>query len=233
MKTKSFLTAFILIIVVSSCSKHISYSPEHIKQTSGSYLFDNSEVIEIYYDQSNLFVKWKGIAKEPVILDENTFFVSDIYKKLRFVQHTDDMKMYLGVVSEDDDTKLIVEYPKVEDNYKTPKMHLNDGDYEAANKGFLELKKQDSTKIYIKEKDVNKIGYDLLQKKKYENAIAVLKMNTELYPNSVNVYDSLGEAYLSSGDSLQAYNNYKKALQLDPNNKGAKRFVEAYNERLK
>lgn len=232
MKTKAFLVILTLLIFISSCSKSIDYTPEHIKQTSGRYLFDQNELIEIFYEDNNLFVKWKGIAKKPVVLDENTFFVADIYKKLRFVKHEDNKKIYLGLVSDDDDNKMTFEYPKVGDDYKTPRMYLNDGEYDAAVKGFLELKKQDSTKIYIPEQDINILGYNLLQKKDYENAITVFQLNTVLYPESDNVYDSLGEAYLHNGDSLQAYNNYKKSLELNSKNKRAKEFVAVYTENL-
>ena len=230
MNPKAFLIGLMLMIFVSSCSKNIEYTTEHINQTSGSYLLHQNELIDIFYEDNNLFVKWKGIAKKPVVLDENTFFVADIYQKLRFVKHPDNKKMYLGLVSEDDDSKWTIEYPKVDDHYKTPRMYLNDGEYDAAVKGFLALKKQDSTKIYIPEQDVNSLGYNLLQKQDYENAIAVFKLNTVLYPYSDNVYDSLGEAYLHSGDSLQAYNNYKKTLEVNPKNKRAKEFVDFYNE---
>ena len=230
MKTTTSLIALILLLTVSSCSKNINYSPEHITQTSGRYLYDQSEVIDIFYDQNNLFVKWKGVSKKPVVLDENTFFVADIYKKLRFVKHPDNNKRYLGVVSEDDNAKLTFEYPKVDDHYKTPRMYLNDGDFDAAIAGFLELKNQDSTKMYIEERNVNSIGYNLLEKKNYKDAIAVFEMNTVLYPDSHNVYGTLAEAYLTSGDSLQAYANYKKDLELNPKNKRAKKFVFFYEK---
>lgn len=230
MKTTTFVLALILIVIVSSCSKNIHYSAEHIEQTSGRYLYDNNEIIDIFYDENKLFVKYKGVAKTPVVLDENTFFVADLYKKLRFVKHQDNQKMYLGLVSEDDDSILTFEYPKVDDHYKTPRMHLNDGEYDLAIEGFLELKKQNASKIYIEEQEVNNIGYGLLQKEKYENAIAIFEMNTVLFPESDNVYDSLGEAYLETKDSMQAYVNYKKALDLNPKNKRAKKFVDAYAE---
>lgn len=216
--------------MVSSCSKNINYSPEHIKQTSGRYLYDQHEIIDIFYEQHSLFVKWKGVAKKPVVLDENTFFVADVYKKFRFVKHPDSNKMYLGLVAGDDDAEVVFEYPKVDDNYKTPRMYLNDGDYDAALAGFLELKNQDSKTIYIEEKDINNMGYDLLQKKNYENAITVFKINVALFPESDNTYDSLAEAYLTNGDSLRAYTQYKKTLELNPRNKRAKKFVDVYTE---
>lgn len=218
--------------MVSGCSKNINFSPEHMKQTTGRYLFDQREVVDVFYDHNDLYIKWKGITKKPVVLDETTFFVADIYKKLRFVEHPDTKKRYLGVVSENDDSKLTFEYPKVDDDYKTPKMHLNDGEYDAAVAGFLELKDQDSTKVYIEERDLNNLGYNLLKKNKNDDAITVFKMNVTLFPNSDNVYDSLGEAYLVSGDSLQAYNNYRRTLKLNPENHQARKFVDAYTRNI-
>jgi len=45
--------------------------------------------------------------------------------------------------------------------------------------------------------------------------------NTEAYPQSGNVYDSLGEAYLTDGRRELAIQNYEKSLQLDPKNANA------------
>ena len=49
----------------------------------------------------------------------------------------------------------------------------------------------------------------------------LLKLNVEAYPNSANVYDSLGEAYFVSGNTPQAIQNCEKSLTLDPANKHA------------
>jgi Flp pilus assembly protein TadD len=61
----------------------------------------------------------------------------------------------------------------------------------------------------------------LLQSKKVSEAIAVFKVNVELYPNSANVYDSLGEAYMTAGQKDLAMTNYKKSLELNPKNQNA------------
>ena len=47
-------------------------------------------------------------------------------------------------------------------------------------------------------------------------------MNADLFPTSSNVWDSLGEAYLKSGDAHKAAECYSKSLALDPNNSNAK-----------
>ena len=53
---------------------------------------------------------------------------------------------------------------------------------------------------------------------KLKEAIELFKMNVQLYPESWNVYDSLGEAYATAGETALAIQNYEKSLQLNPKN---------------
>jgi len=231
MKTKALLFSLGLLFIITSCSKNIDYTPEYMEQTSGRYLYSQDDVIEIFYENEKLFISWRGAEKiKPVIIDENTFFIADMYKKLHFVQHPETKKRYLSIVSVEDENVISYDYLKVEDGFKTPSMHFKDKEYQKALVGYLEIQKQDSTSIYINERDFNSLGYELLRKKEYDDAIGAFKINVGLYPESANVYDSLGEAYLRNGDSLQAFNNFKKALEYNTGNKRAKRFVEAYKK---
>ena len=68
---------------------------------------------------------------------------------------------------------------------------------------------------------INSLGYDLLRAKKVDGAIAVFRLNTEDFPASSNTWDSLAEGYMVRGDKKLAIENYKKSLELDPNNKNA------------
>lgn len=47
-----------------------------------------------------------------------------------------------------------------------------------------------------------------------------------LYPKSSNTYDSLGDAYLSAKDTLNALDNYKKALAINREKSNAKNAYE-------
>ena len=51
-------------------------------------------------------------------------------------------------------------------------------------------------------------------------------MNTENFSNSFNSYESLAEAYESFGDKKKAIENYKKSLNLYPNNQHARMKLE-------
>jgi len=228
--SKTLLLIICIILFASSCSKNIDYTKEYMEQTSGRYLYNQENVIDVFYENKKLFLNWGELKViEPVILDDKTFFIADIYKKLHFVQHPETKKRYLSVISEENENVISYDYLKVDDHYKTPSMHLDNGDYKKALAGYLEIKEQDSTSVLIDEGDLNSLGYRLIRDKEFENAIEVLKMNTVLFPKSSNVYDSLADAYLAKGDSLEAFNNFKKTLEYNINNDKAKRFVEAFN----
>lgn len=75
------------------------------------------------------------------------------------------------------------------------------------------------------EEDLNQVGYTLMNKKRLDDAIKIFELNVQLFPQSGNAYDSLGEAFLNKGNNELALLNYKKALALDPTNKGAKDII--------
>ena len=56
---------------------------------------------------------------------------------------------------------------------------------------------------------------------KKEEALKIFKLNTELYSNSFNTFDSYGECLLELGDKENAIIAFKKSLELNPENKNA------------
>ncbi len=78
-----------------------------------------------------------------------------------------------------------------------------------------------SNDYYVSESQLNALGYRLLSMKKVREAIEIYKLNVEAYPQSANVYDSLGEAYMVNGDKELAIRNYQRAVELNPQNTNA------------
>jgi tetratricopeptide (TPR) repeat protein len=76
--------------------------------------------------------------------------------------------------------------------------------------------------INAQEADVNTLGYQLLNGGKNDDAIEVFKKNTELYPESWNVWDSLAEGYMNKGEKKLAIENYTKALKMAPEDQHAR-----------
>ena len=85
---------------------------------------------------------------------------------------------------------------------------------------------QKSAKYAIKESELNDVGYQFLQSDKINEAIEIFKINVDAFPKSGNAYDSLGEAYLKSGNKELAIQNYKKSVALDPKNENGMKVLE-------
>jgi len=77
---------------------------------------------------------------------------------------------------------------------------------------------------------VNTIGYELLRNGVHDKALVFFELNTKAYPNSANVYDSMGEACETMGDMARAAACYQKALDVLP---GDTTRNEASKARLK
>lgn len=67
----------------------------------------------------------------------------------------------------------------------------------------------------------NTLGLTLLFQKKIREGINILRLNTNLFPESANAYDSLGEGYLIAGDKKNAAESFKSSLKFDPQNQNA------------
>jgi pimeloyl-ACP methyl ester carboxylesterase len=72
-----------------------------------------------------------------------------------------------------------------------------------------------------------RLGYHLLSSwGMSEEGIAVFRLNTELHPQSVDAWYCLGDGYLWVGDHDQAAGCFRRVLELDPDNAGAKRNLD-------
>ena len=96
---------------------------------------------------------------------------------------------------------------------------------EAAIARYRELKKKYPAE-YLPEQLLNRLGYVRLAAKDVEGALALFKLNVEMFPRGWNTYDSLAEAYMNHGDRELAIKHYKKSLQLNPDNVNATKMLE-------
>lgn len=118
--------------------------------------------------------------------------------------------------------------------YDTPRMPLADVLHKTiAEKGieaglaqYRDLKSGQAKVYDFGEPELNTLGYQLLQERKLKEAVEIFKLNVEAYPKGFNTYDSLGEAYMISGNNELAIHNYKKSLELNPENTGATEMLK-------
>ncbi|RZA22163.1 MAG: alpha/beta fold hydrolase [Lysobacteraceae bacterium] len=76
------------------------------------------------------------------------------------------------------------------------------------------------------ERTLNVLGYEQLRAKRTQEAISLFKLNVEMFPDSGNVHDSLGEAYMVQGERDAAIASYRRSLALDPGNTNASEMLE-------
>jgi glyoxylase-like metal-dependent hydrolase (beta-lactamase superfamily II) len=93
---------------------------------------------------------------------------------------------------------------------------LKDEGVSAAIAQYNELKENQPDGYNFGEDQLNMLGYNLLWREMGQEAIEILILQAEIFPESANSYDSLGEVYEQSGELALAEENYRKALSIDP-----------------
>ena len=102
---------------------------------------------------------------------------------------------------------------------------LNEGKSVAKLIRFIKQENIKNSKYDLSESGINNFGYQLMNQGKKEEALEIFKLNTELYPNGFNTFDSYGECLLELGDKEKAITAYKKSLELNPENKNAEKIL--------
>lgn len=97
---------------------------------------------------------------------------------------------------------------------------LDTGGVDEAIRVYRETREED-TRAYD-ENQVNSLGYFLMGEGRTREAIEVFRLNTEAFPESWNVWDSLGEAHMEDGDAERAIQCYERSLALNPDSESAR-----------
>jgi predicted alpha/beta superfamily hydrolase len=105
------------------------------------------------------------------------------------------------------------------------------GGLSGVEKHYQDLSKHYGCAVQVPESVLNGLGYRLIELKKFDEAIAVLQRNVELYPGSANVYDSLGEGYENAGKLDSAMQNVEKAVTVGT--KTGDKDLDQYQAHLK
>ncbi len=78
---------------------------------------------------------------------------------------------------------------------------------------------------------INSLAYQSIQNNDTAKAIEFFQINIDLYPDSYNVYDSMGEAWMDKGDYKKAIAYYERSLALNPNNQNGKDRIKKMKEK--
>ena len=98
-----------------------------------------------------------------------------------------------------------------------------------AAKQYYAIKASSHGTYNLDEDELNVLGYQLIRTKQYKQAVRILALNVEAYPQSSNSFDSLGEAYMDDGDKPLAIANYRRSLELNPKNANGIKMLQKMN----
>lgn len=230
MKFKNIFHFFVIIMFVSCNTK--SNSEAFMNNVSGKYLYNSDEVVEVYFENTKLYLKWRGASNiEPLKIDDSTFFVKEMNEKIRFITNEGNDNNFMIFIPKNQKDTIEFKFRKLLLDEKIPSEYLENKQYNKALEAYLNIQKNDSLDNAINENNFNKLGYKALKEKNYEKALQIFNINIKLYPNSANVYDSYADALKQTGDTLQAIEFYKKSLSIDSGNQRAKKFIEKYDQK--
>jgi len=103
---------------------------------------------------------------------------------------------------------------------------LEQGGVSAAVAEFQRFRREHPDGAPFTEPRLNIEAYRRLQSGSVDEAIELFRLIVEAFPDSWNAYDSLGEGYMTRGDTTQAIANYEKSLELNPDNAGGRQRIE-------
>lgn len=126
-----------------------------------------------------------------------------------------------ATVNIEEDLKNLVVQGKYDEAVRQAQAYLNNPLHHYF-KGELETK-------------INEFGYTLINRKDFETANKVLKMNVQLFPESANVYDSYAESFMHMGNKAEAIKYYEMAIAKDEPNgqtaENAKQMIRTIKEK--
>ena len=185
--------------------KILSFQPNETKYTEfdrkiiGSYRYSPLQSLDIKSEGNDL----KMVVMQTDIAGRNVSFIStSLYPLTSGGFATDINGLHISLNNEG--VKLNFhgkEYflGRLNEEFKTPAELLSEGKNDEAVEIIRKAKEQNPSYSGVSEQVINALGYSALRNKNYDGAIAVFKLNCDLYPDSFNTFDSLAEAYMMTG----------------------------------
>lgn len=196
----------------------LSVDAAKLDQYTGRFQVNPDRVINITREGGQLFIQPTQSPKvEMLAISETEFIRKDVPIRYNFVK---------GEGGKVDTIKIVFDggggqANRISEGRLIPFEQVMAGKFDEAIEAYKKIKREQPNSDAVAEERINTLGYGLLQREKISEAIAIFKANVEMYPQSANTYDSLGEAYMANGDKELAILNYKKSLELNPKNANA------------
>jgi len=176
----------------------------------GQYRYDSTQSISITSQEGKLWMSYPGTSpKELNYTGEGIFLRRESATPIKFTEAK-------GVIQ----FNFVRSYGNYQSHLKLAKDEqmagdaLNTDDYADALIAYRTLLEKDSSDESLSEGRLNNQGLSMM-KENFDYAIKLLTINTDLYPDSANTWDSLAFAYQQANIKHKAIQHYRNALKRD------------------
>ncbi len=207
---------------------HFEMKSENSKYNIGQSIFPyQKKYIELDFSRqfksarkhSDTLIRYKPIIKNYDDFLKNT----ELYLTLQLSNYTRSNKIdtEMRVLEEIYDLVLMIDR-ELGNPYKGVKSVALSGKTVDEIIAVIKAQDKENPDYDISETTINQLGYYYMNTmRQNEDALKVFKLNTELYSDAFNTYDSYGDCLLLMGDKENGIKAYKKSLELNPKNENA------------
>jgi predicted alpha/beta superfamily hydrolase len=194
----------------------------HEQELSGKTLFlgiantmnPGMDTVRVRSDTSEITDHIRSILQLKDELKVN----NTIHLRWDYKYYPDDDHASMVLIAEYDALRFIFQHNRFPRNQ--PQNQYFDKSYSAGrlkmliNAHYEQASKEMGYQVRPTEFSFNQLGYVFLQQKNYDKAALFFQLNIQFYPGSFNVYDSMGDYYLTTGKKGLAIAYFEKALKL-------------------
>jgi len=195
----------------------ISLSPKSLEKYTGKYRTGSDNSLSISMKGDELI--YNALDEKMFCVAQDTFKIKSRAGYIAFKRNADDEIDGVSYMIADELGRMPSnEFSgnRMKQTDLIPSELVLTDNYMAAIDQYKSIFEKNSSDRSVSESRFNIMGYRLLQQKKIESALAIFKLNTELYPNSWNCFDSYGEALAVAGKTDEAIKSYTEAVRLNP-----------------
>jgi len=187
----------------------------------------NTTTVEVFQKDNLLF--YKNIldvkAEELVKVSDSGFIRRNSSRLIQFKPNSENKKVDLLYINRNDKT-IAGTFVKMDADKKEPIEFLLEGDFEKALQAYKDFIEQDPTHPTVDVEYIDDVGERFFHQNRVEIALNAFKLNTKLYPDRFQVYDSYANYCEQAGKIELAILNYSKSIELNPQNNGAKERIK-------
>lgn len=195
----------------------VSLDSSRMTNLSGSYLLSPLQTLQLVP---------KGQRLQLTISDIDTFVQAALYPLSPTRFRSDIADVELQILPKPDGTAqlslhwkaLTLPLSPLPAGYRSPVDLLEAGELDAGIAGLRDAAARGTQFDSRLEFKLNDLGYRYLNQGNHDAALKILALNVELFPTSANTHDSLGEAYLASGNRELAIRLYRESLAINYRN---------------